>query len=116
MTPAPGSTGGEVFSGISALPKCLFLLFVASKWLLGDMMLSCPLLRLLVLAPQHLFISSNNDHGLSVQSVLEFRVLPHARRDGVGRPGSVSSPSSSSLLVGWKNPKATCLHFLKEGR
>lgn len=63
---------------ISTLPKCLALLFMASKQLLGDTTLSCPLLSLLVLVLKGLFNSIIDNHDLSAQSLLEFMVLPHA--------------------------------------
>lgn len=63
---------------ISTLPKCLVLLLLASKQLLGDTTLSCPLLPSLRLVLKGLFISVIDDRDLSVQSLLEFTALPHA--------------------------------------
>ena len=81
VTPAASSAGGEMLPCISTLPKCLALLFVASKQLVGDTTLSCPLLPLLILVLKGLFISVIDDHDLSVQSLLEFTVLPHAEEE-----------------------------------
>jgi len=73
--PAAGSAGGAMLPCTSTLPKCLVLLLVASKQLLGDATLSCPLLLSLVPVLKGLFISVIDDHDLSVQPLLEFTTL-----------------------------------------